>query len=122
MWFITGDTANVSNGYYTVNVTSSSSMTLNTPNVLSANGLVTVYRGYVNVGISRSSHGFSVGNTVNMLFDSGNLESIANGVYTVNKITDSSTYNVKHTGVVVSSNLSNLLPNNSGDVYVSLHK
>lgn len=122
VWFTSGDTANVTNGYYTVNASDANSIMFNVSKVPSTNGQVTVYKGYANVGVIRTAHGFSVGNTVNMLFESGNLDKISNGVFEVTNVVDSSTFNVKHTGVTVSSNLSSLLPNNTGYVYVSLHK
>jgi hypothetical protein len=122
MWFTSGDTANISNGIYTVSLIDANTMYLDTANVLSANGTVVAYRGYANVTIFRQSHGLSLGNTVDVLFDSGNVSNIANGVYTITDVANTNQYNIKHTGITVSSNLSNLLPNNTGHVYVSLHK
>ena len=122
VWFTSGDTANISNGVYYVNKRSSSQVFFDTPAILTTNGTVTVYRGYANVNIYRQSHGRNVGDVIDVLFDSGNVESIANGVFAVDAVANTNQYSIKHTGVVVSSNLSNLLPNNTGYVYTSLHK
>jgi hypothetical protein len=122
MWFTSGDTANISNDIYTVSVVDANTMFLDTANVLSTNGNIVIYRGYANVSIFRESHDLLLGNTLDVLFDSGNLTNITNGVFTITDVANTNQYNIKHTGITVSSNLTNLLPNNTGNVYVSLHK
>lgn len=118
VWFTDGDTANVTNGIYTVSVNNSNEMWLKTSKQLTSNGNVSIYRGYSNVLIHKVAHGLNVGNTSSLLVDTGNVERISNGVF---EIIDANTdyYTIKHTNINVSSNLINLLPNNSGYAYVS---
>lgn len=122
VWFTSGDTGNISNDIYTVSVIDANSVYIDTANVLNSNGNIVVYRGFANVSIFRQSHGLSLGNTIDALFDSGNLQNVTNGLYTITSVANTNQFNVKHTGVTVSSNLSNLLANNTGLMYVSLHK
>jgi hypothetical protein len=95
---------------------------LDTANVLNSNGTVVVYRGYANVSLFRQNHGLLLGNSVGILIDTGNVSKISNGVYTITNVANTNEYNIKHTGINVSSNLSNLLPSNTGHAYVTLHK
>lgn len=122
VWFRSGDTANISNGIYTVTKRDNNAVYFETANVLTSNGNISVYRNYANVNLTRALHGYSVGNLVNLLVDTGDLENISNGVYRVVSVANTSTYTIKHTGITVSSNLNNLYANNTGDAYVALHK
>jgi hypothetical protein len=120
MWFTSGDIANVSNGYYTVFVKDINTMYITDfGEKIGSNGELTIYRGYMNATLTRADHGYSIGDYVRVMFDSGNLANISNGIYYVNDVADSSTYNIAHRNIIISGNLTNLLPNNSGNVYVS---
>jgi hypothetical protein len=123
VWFTSGgDTSNISNGFITVSKRDANTVYFESANILSTNGTITVYRNYANVTLIRSNHGFAVGNSVSLLLDSGNTDRIPNGVYTVTTAPASNTLNIKHTGILVTSNLANLLPSNSGIAYIALHK
>jgi len=122
MWFTSGDTTNISNGVYSISVIDANTMYMDTSNVLNSNGTVVVYRGYANVSLFRQNHGLLLGNSVGILIDTGNVSKISNGVYTITNVANTNEYSIKHTDINVSSNLSNLLPNNTGHAYVTLHK
>jgi hypothetical protein len=119
MWFTSGDTANISNGYYTVRVLTSNLFSIIHNKIPTSNGNLTVYRNFMNVSIFRTSHGFSVGQNVAVQFETGNLANIANGIYRINSVANTNTYNISHNAIVISGNISNLLSNANGTVYVS---
>lgn len=120
LWFTSGDTANLTNGYQTVTVLDADRFSIIDDLVPSANGNVTVYRNYMNVTINRTSHGFAVGNNVSVMFETGNLANISNGIYKVNAVANSNTYNIMHNAITISGNISNLIDNSTGQVYVSI--
>lgn len=121
MWFRSGDTSN-SNGYYTVTVLNSNVFSIINSKLLTSNGNgnLTVYRNFMNVTINRASHGFSVGQNAVVQFETGNLANIANGIYRVNSVANTNTYNILHNAITISGNISNLLSNANGTVYVSV--
>lgn len=120
MWFTSGDTANISNGYYDVYVEDINTLYINVPKRIGSNGSMVAYRNYMNVSIGRTSHGFNIGDNVRIMLESGgNLANISNGIYRINDVVDSDTYQIFHNNINISSNLNNILPNASGTVYVS---
>ena len=119
IWFRTGDTANLDNGYHTVTVLNDNEFSVQHDTIPSSNGNLTVYRNYMNVTINRAGHGFSVGNDVYVMFETGNLANVANGIYRVNGVANTNTYNILHDSITITGNLNNLLTNVTGSVYVS---
>jgi hypothetical protein len=122
MWFTTGDTANLTNGYHTITVYDSNRFGFDLDTIPSSNGNITVYRNYMNVVINRINHGFEVGNTVRVMFDTGDLPNVSNGIYLVTTKSNSNTYIIKHDDISISGNIANILSTRTGNVYVSLHK
>lgn len=120
IWFTSGDTANLENGYYTVTVLNSNQFSLIHDTIPTSNGNLTVYRNYMNVTINRTNHGFSLGSNVAVMFETGDLANIANGIYLVNSVANTNTYNIMHNAITISGNISNVLSNTSGTVYVSV--
>lgn len=120
LWFTSGDTANLTNGYHTVNVIDSNRLSITKDVIPTSNGNITVYRNYMNVIINRTDHGFSIGSNVALMFETGNLANISNGIYRVNSVANSNTYNVMHDAITITGNLSNLIDNSTGQVYVSI--
>lgn len=120
IWFTSGDTANLDNGYHTVTVLNSNEFSMIHDTIPSSNGNLTVYRNYMNVTINRTGHGFSVGNNVAVQFETGNLANVSNGIYKINRVANTNTYNILHNAITISGNINNLLSNSSGIVYVSV--
>lgn len=121
MWF-TSDTANstnISNGFYEVYVKDINTLYLTTSTSSNSNGSVTFYRNYMNVNINRVNHGFNINDNVRFMLETGNVSNIANGIYKVTNVANTNTYNIIHKNITISGDLSNLLPNNSGYVYIS---
>lgn len=119
IWFTSGDTANLDNGYHTVTVLNSDKFSVIHDTIPSSNGNLTVYRNFMNVTINRTDHGFVLSDNVTVQFETGNLASIANGIYKVNSVANTNTYNILHNAITISGNISNLLSNSTGQVYVS---
>lgn len=120
MWFTSGDTANISNGYYTVFTKDLNTVFItDLDSTIKANGSVVAYRNFMNTTITRTNHGYSVDDGVRIMMETGNLANIANGIYYVNQVIDSNTYNIKHDKITISGNLNNIFPSNTGYVYVS---
>lgn len=119
IWFTSGDTSNISNTFYIVTVYDTNRFRIPVTTIPTSNGAVSLYRGYANVTINRTSHGLSAGGNVRVMFEDGNLAQIPNGIFRIGTVANANTFNITHKTVVLSSNLSNLLPNNSGNVYIS---
>lgn len=119
MWFTSGDTANLDNGYYTVSVIDSNRLSIIPDEIPSSNGNLTVYRNNMNVTINRVNHGFSSGNNVLVMFDTGDLTNVSNGIYLVNSVANNNTYNIIHNAITIKGNISNLISVTTGNVYVS---
>ena len=120
IWFTSGDTANLDNGYHTVSVLSDNEFAVAHDTIPSTNGNMTVYRNFMNVTINRTSHGFTLGQNVSVQFETGNLANIANGIYLVNSVANTNTYNILHDAITITGNISNLIANANGTVYVSV--
>lgn len=120
MWFISGDTANLDNSYHTVSVLDSNRFSFDNDTIPSSNGNLYVYRNYMNVTVNRAYHGHSVNDIVGMLFETGNLANIANGLFVVNAVANTNTYNILHNQISISNNINNLLVNGTGRVYVTV--
>lgn len=119
IWFRSGDTANLSNSFYTVFVKDSSNFMVDVTNVPSSNGNISLYRNFCNVTIT-GTVAANVGDDLNFLLENGDTANVSNGVFRV--ITkNASNVIVKHTNIRVGS-LENLLAANTGNAYVSLHK
>ena len=104
-------------------MTSPNNFEISVSNV-SANSLTTgntkAYRNFMNVTITRSLYGYSLGANVGIVFESGSTDQISNGVYVLNTIVDAFSYNVKHTGITIhTGNLSNLVANTTGYCYAA---
>lgn len=119
VWFTSGDTANITNGLFTTTKRDANTVFFDTQRILTSNGTIVVYRNYSNVSITRTGHGLNPGDLVNVLFDTGDLANIGNGVFTVTSVANSNTFNIKHTDIKMSDNLSSLFANNTGIVYVT---
>lgn len=119
MWFTSGDTANLSNGVYKVFVRDINTLYITSRKQISSNGNLTVYRNYMNVTINKTDHGYNDTDNVRIMLETGNLINVSNGIYIVNNVANTNTYNILHDSITVSSNLDNLLSNGTGYVYVS---
>lgn len=120
IWFTSGNTANETNGFQTVTVLNNDSFSYIPKSIPNTNGTITVYRNYMNVSINRTAHGFTLGQNVAVQFDTGNLANIANGIYRVNSVANSNSYNILHNAITISGNINNLISNSNGIVYVSV--
>lgn len=120
MWFTSGDTANLDNGYHTVQVLNNSQFDFKNDTIPSSNGNVTVYRNFMNVTINRVNHGYYVNNTLALMFETGNLGNVSNGLFNVNQVANTNTYNVLHDVINITGDITNLLPNATGKVYVTV--
>lgn len=120
MWFTSGDTANLDNGYHTVSVLDSDRFSMIHNTIPSSNGNLTVYRNYMNVTINRTNHGFSLGDSVAIMLETGDTTNVSNGIYKVNSVANTNTYNILHNAITISGNVSNLLSIAGGTVYVSV--
>lgn len=120
IWWTSGDTANLDNGYHTVSVLSNNEFSITHDTIPSTNGNMTVYRNFMNVTINRTGHGFTAGQNVAVQFETGNLANISNGVYLVNSVANTNTYNILHDAITITGNINNLIANANGTVYVSV--
>jgi hypothetical protein len=120
LWFTSGDTANLDNGYHTIRVLNDNLFSMTHDTIPSSNGDLTVYRNYMNVTLNRTNHGFTVGDNVAIQIETGDLANVANGIYVVTSVANTNTYNILHDAITITGNLSNLLNNSSGQVYVSV--
>jgi len=103
--FISGDLSNTQNGIYTQSLVNANAFTVNTSSVLNANGMLRVYlsaNNYNNVVFEREGHGYSNGDQIFVEFNS---PVISNGIYTVYDVYNANTYNIKHSSITLSSNI-----------------
>lgn len=119
IWFTSGDTANLDNGYHTVTVLNDNVFSMTHDTIPSSNGNLTVYRNFMNVTINRSGHGFTLGDDAAIQLESGDFANISNGIYFVNYVLDTDVYQIKHDEITITGNITNLLTNTTGTVYVS---
>lgn len=119
IWFISGDTQNTQNGYYTANVQSANLLTIVSQSIPTSNGNLYVYRNFMNVSINRTGHGFTLGQNAAVMFETGDLANVANGIYRVNRIANSNSYTILHNAININGNVDNLISISTGTVYVS---
>ena len=119
LWFTSGDTSNLVNGYYTTSGVTTNTISIIDESIPSANGNASVYRNFMNVTINRTSHGFVANNNVTIMLETGDLANVANGIYRVTAVANANTFNIKHDGITISGNLNNLVSNSNGQIYIS---
>lgn len=94
--FVSGDQANTVNGVYIPVKVGANKFTVNVAKPVTSNSSVRVYystNSYSNIVFSRTSHGFIANDNVWIEFFTSTSD-LANGVYKINTVYDSNTYNI----------------------------
>lgn len=121
LWFTSGDVANATNGVYSVTAINANSFTINSASFVERGGNTTIYSNNSNIVITKAAHGFASGNLIRMEFASGDIQSIANDVFTVKSVFDANTFNIFHDGIVISNTVTFTETSNTGIVRLGLY-
>ena len=122
LWFIDGDTANTTNGTYTItlpnNASNIHSFNVTTKNIVMNTGNVRMLGEKANVTIYRTNHGYAGDSNVRLRFTSGDLTTITNGIFKVTWVNNIHSFNVSHEYLNFTSNTGIEFANSNGSIYM----
>lgn len=97
IWFTTGDLPNTVNGIYMIDYIDSNTFNITLNQITIVGGNATFYGDNSVFNITLKDHGYTDDDRIYMEFVSGDLYSIANGIYKVNNVSDVDTFSVYRT-------------------------
>lgn len=97
IWFNSGDLANVVNTVYKVDYIDSNTFNITVDQITTVGGDLTMYCNNIVFNITQKDHGYFDGDRIYMEYMSGDLKSIANGIFKVENVSDVDTFSIYRT-------------------------
>lgn len=97
IWFTSGDIPNTVNGIYMIDYIDGNTFNITLNQITIVGGNVTMYGDNTLFNVTLKDHGYADGDRIYMEFVSGDLYSIANGIYKVDNVSDVDTFSVYRT-------------------------
>lgn len=101
IWFTSGDIANTVNGVYMIDYINGNTFNITLDQITIVSGNATLYTNNSIFNVTLKDHGYNDGDRVYMEYVSGDLYSIANGIFKVENVSDIDTFSVYRSDLVI---------------------
>jgi len=101
IWFTSGDIANTVNGVYMIDYIDGNTFNITLNQITIVSGNASLYTNNSIFNVTLKDHGYNDGNRIYMEYVSGDLYSIANGIFKVENVSDVDTFSVYRSDLVI---------------------
>ena len=101
IWFTSGDIANTVNGVYMIDYIDGNTFNITLNQITIVSGNASLYTNNSIFNVTLKDHGYNDGDRIYMEYVSGDLYSIANGIFKVENVSDIDTFSVYRSDLVI---------------------